>query len=138
VLSDLEIDRGRKLAKVDEVASFSSLARELGGTPPAAAVIAYFLRRRKIRRVEVPADFPLGLARVLEKAGIRTVPVAGHFWPDREIKTAREIAAVRAALKITNAGLRRADPSFAEPLSFGNLVDIDAEMAARTGPATPE
>lgn len=108
VLSDLEIDRGRKLAKVDEVVSFSSLSRELGVTPPAAVVIAYFLRRRKIRRVEVPADFPLGLARVLEKADIRTVPVEGHFWPDREIKTAREIAAVRAALKITNAGLRRA------------------------------
>ncbi len=39
---------------------------------------------------------------------------------------------------LVHAGLRRADPSFAEPLSFGNLVDIDAEMAARTGPNTPE
>ncbi|MFM8231764.1 MAG: aminopeptidase P family protein, partial [Chthoniobacterales bacterium] len=64
VLNDLEIDRGRREAEVDEVVSASELGRALGTTSP-AVVAAGFLLGRKIRRVEVPADFPLGFARHL-------------------------------------------------------------------------
>lgn len=108
VLNDLEIDRGRRQAAVDEVLSSSALARELGGQPPLAALAAYLLHRRKIRRVEVPSDFPLGLARDLEKAGLRVMPVAGHFWPDREVKSSREVAEIRSALSLAATGIRRA------------------------------
>ena len=108
VLNDLEIDRGRKQADVGEILSQSSLARAIGGQPPAAVIAAYLLRRRKIRRVEVPSDFPLGFARALEKSGIRVTPVEGHFWPDRERKTARELAQIRSALGLAAAGIRRA------------------------------
>lgn len=107
VLNDLEIDRGRREAKVDEVLAASDLARDFGSTAP-GIVAAGLLHRRKIRRVEVPSDFPLGLARVLEKAGLKVVPVEGHFWPEREGKTARELAAIRHALRITAVGLKRA------------------------------
>jgi len=108
VLSDLEVDRGRSEAKVDEVLALSELAARLGGHPPVAAVAAWLLRERRIRKVRVPEDFPLGMARVLEKAGVAVEPVAGLFWPDRECKTAAEIAAIRRALRITAAGIRRA------------------------------
>jgi Xaa-Pro aminopeptidase len=108
VLSDLEIDRGRKQAAVDEILPLSALAREAGGQPPAAVIAAYLLHRRKIRRVEVPSDFPLGFARALEKSGIRVTPVEGHFWPDREFKTARELAEIRSALGLAATGIRRA------------------------------
>ena len=107
VLNDLEIDRGRREAKVDEVLASSDLAREFGSPAP-AVLAAGLLLRRKIRRVMVPSDFPLGFGRALEKAGIRVEPAAGHFWPDREIKTKREQAAIRHALRVTAAGLRRA------------------------------
>jgi Xaa-Pro aminopeptidase len=108
VLNDLEIDRGRRQAKVDEILALSDLQREVGGRPPVAALIAYFLRRRGVKRAEVPSDFPLGLATVLQKAGLRTVPVEGHFWPERETKTSREIAQIRHALTIAAAGIKRA------------------------------
>ena len=108
VLSDLEIDRGRRQADVDEVLAQSGLAREIGGQPPAAVIAAYLLHRRKIRRVEVPAGFPLGFARALEQAGLRVTPVEGHFWPGREIKSARELAEIRSALGLAATGLRRA------------------------------
>jgi Xaa-Pro aminopeptidase len=108
LLNDLEIDRGRREAGVDEVLSVSDLARELGGNPSAAVLAAYYLRRRKVRRVEVPSDFPLGACRVLEKAGVKVEPVAGHFWPDREFKTKDELAALRQALRIARAGILRA------------------------------
>lgn len=108
VLSDLEIDRGRREARVDQILSFSELSQEIGGHPPLGVVVAYLLGRNRISGVEVPADFPLGLARVLEKAGLRVKPVPGHFWPERECKTKEEIASIRRALRITQAGLRRA------------------------------
>jgi Xaa-Pro aminopeptidase len=107
VLNDLEIDRGRREAKVDEVLAASDLARDFGSTST-GIVAAGLLHRRKIRRVEVPSDFPLGMARVLEKAGLKVVPVEGHFWPQRETKTAGELAAIRHALHITVVGMKRA------------------------------
>jgi len=107
VLNDLEIDRGRREAEVDKVLSASDLGREFGSMSP-AVIAAGLLRRQKIRRVEVPADFPLGFSRALEKAGIKVVPVEGHFWPEREIKTKRELENIGKALRITTVGIRRA------------------------------
>jgi Xaa-Pro aminopeptidase len=107
VLNDLEIDRGRREAGVDEVLAASDLARDFGSHNP-ALVAAGLLLRRRIKRVEVPADFPLGFARVLEKAGIKVVAVEGHFWPERETKTKRELDNIRGALRITAIGLLRA------------------------------
>src|SRR2546423_5749940 len=66
VLSDLEIDRGRKQAKANEFVSFSKLEREVQGrskkTPPYEKVLAYFLRQRGVRSAVVPANFSLGYA----------------------------------------------------------------------------
>ena len=107
VLNDLEIDRGRREAEVDEVLSASELAREFGSHSP-AVLAAGLLLRRKIRSVDVPSDFPLGTARVLEKAGLRVVPVEGHFWPGRELKDQSELAAIGRATRLAAVGLERA------------------------------
>ena len=107
VLNDLEIDRGRREAKVDEVLAASDLARDFGSTSP-ALIAAGLLLRRKIRRVEVPADFPLGAARVLEKAGLRVVPLEGLFWHERELKDRNELTAIRRATRLAAIGLERA------------------------------
>src|SRR5262245_32991618 len=77
VMSDLEMDRARKQARVDEVLSWSRLAKDeeaAGGTAPPAAVIARALRALRalrVGRVEVPRSFPLGLAMELDERGIR-------------------------------------------------------------------
>lgn len=107
LLSDLEIDRGRREAAVDEVLSLSELAREIGGNPPGAVVAAWFLRRRRVRRVEVPAAFPLGTARVLEEVGIRVTPAKGHFWPQRQCKSVAEIRHLRQGARLAKAGILR-------------------------------
>lgn len=108
VLGDLEFDRGRREATVDEIVPLSELAREVGGKPSMPAIAVHLLRRCKVRRVEVPADFPLVMARALENAGIRVVAVEGHFWPQREIKSPAELAEIRRALRIAAAGIKRA------------------------------
>ena len=112
VLSDLEIDRGRKQAKAHEFVPFSKLEREVQGrskkTPPYEKVLAHFLRKRGVRSTVVPANFPLGYAQELAANRIRLRTTNGLFWPQREAKTDKEIELMSRALRITEAGLARA------------------------------
>ena len=112
LLSDLEIDRGKQEALVDEVVSWSELegkvAAKTGTKPPAAAVIAAFTKSRGGSRPQVPSDFPLGLARELERHGVKVSPVEGMFRPERQIKTADEIRLLTEATRITETGMERA------------------------------
>ncbi len=67
LLSDLEVDRGRREARVDEVVSYSALEEKVRGKkkrPPSyARVVAEFLKHCGAKRVTVPGDFPRWLAR---------------------------------------------------------------------------
>jgi Xaa-Pro aminopeptidase len=112
LLSDLEIDRGRKEARVDEVVSWSDLDRKVaantGTKPSSAAIIAVFAKARGGSRPQVPVDFPLGLARELERHGVKVTPVEGMFRPERQIKTPDEIRLLTEATRITEAGMERA------------------------------
>ena len=110
----LEIDRGRREARVDEVVSQSELAASLekkatkktqGAKPTAVEVIAAFLKARGASRPLVPADFPLGLARELEEQGVQVTPVAGMFRPERQVKTPAEIRMMTEATRITESGM---------------------------------
>jgi Xaa-Pro aminopeptidase len=112
VLSDLEIDRGRRQAEADEFVMFSQLERELQGkakkAPPYEKVLAHFLKKRGVTSATVPANFPLSYAEELEANKIRVRAADGFFWPERESKSDKEIEMMRRALWITEAGLKRA------------------------------
>ena len=112
VLSDLEIDRGRKQAKADEFVMFSELERETQGkskkAPPYEKVLAHFLRKRGIRSAIVPSNFALGYAQELTANKIRVRVTNGRFWPEREAKSEKEIEMIGRALRITETGLKRA------------------------------
>ncbi len=111
VLSDLEIDRGRKQVQADEFLPYSTFEKEVQGkskkAPPYEKVLAHFLRKRKVRSAIVPANFPLGFARELEAQKIRLHPTNGLFWPEREAKSESELRLMRKALEITEAGMAR-------------------------------
>ena len=111
LLSDLEIHRGRKRAKVHEVISLSevegSLEKKNKSKPPIEQTVSFFLRQRRVRRALVPYDFPLGLAHELAKVGIALTPVNGLFWPEREFKSADELKSMELAIRITEIGLAR-------------------------------
>src|SRR4051812_34855124 len=111
VLSDLEIDRGRKQASADEFVAYSQLERAVQGrsrkAPSYNKVLTYFLKKKKVRTAIVPASFPLGYARELTANKIRLTPTNGSFWPKREKKTADEIRKLEHALRITEGGLAR-------------------------------
>src|SRR5260221_11194921 len=90
LLSDLEIDRGRREAKVDEVISLSLIQRplekRLKKKPTIEQTIERFLRQRRVRGAVEPSDFPLGLAQALNARGTRRDPISGIFDPRREFK----------------------------------------------------
>ena len=112
VLSDLEIDRGRKQADADEFVMFSELEREVQGNskkaPPYERVVAHFLRKRGVRSAIVPANFPLAYAQELAANKIRVHATNGLFWPTRAAKSDKEIEMISHALQITETGLQRA------------------------------
>ena len=111
VLNDLEIDRGRKSATVDEVVAYSEIAGRISTSarsrPRFGEVAARFLKGKKVRSTLVPSSFPLGLANELGKAGVRLIPQEGLFWKEREFKTGGELRLLRHALEITEQGMAR-------------------------------
>jgi Xaa-Pro aminopeptidase len=111
VLSDLEIDRGRKQAEADEILPYSKFEKEVQGkstkAPAYEKVLAHFLTTRKVRSAFVPAKFPLGYARELAAQKIRLEPGGELYWPERETKTEAELRLLRKALEITEAGMAR-------------------------------
>jgi len=108
VMSDLEMDRALKQAQVDSVISWSRLARRIeaeGKRATVAAVTERVLRDLRAESAEVPRTFPLGLARELERLGIRLAPADEPFWPERARKQKAEVRAIEAALRAAEAGL---------------------------------
>jgi len=110
VMSDLEIDRARKAATVDRVLSYAHyqqrLKREGIRQPRFSDVIKCIFRELRIRRVEVPVTFPLGLARKL--GGIRISVKPEPFLPEREIKSSSEIARLAEAIRLSEHGMQAA------------------------------
>src|SRR5213594_2803013 len=71
VMSDLEIDRAREQARHCRAISLShcqkTLKKQGVKKPSAAQVIRFVLKTKRIKRVTVPYNFPMGLARDLGK-----------------------------------------------------------------------
>jgi Xaa-Pro aminopeptidase len=111
VLSDLEIDRGRKQAEADEILPYSKFEKEVQGknarAPAFEKVLAHFLETKKVKSALVPAKFPLGYARELAAKKIRLEPSGELYWPSRETKTEPELRQLRKALEITETGMAR-------------------------------
>lgn len=114
LLNDLEIDRGRATASVDRVDSYSKIHGKLGKSelfkilPPAPAdVLAEWLRGYGVKSVTAPFDFPTGLYLSLMERGIQCSVAEEPLFPEREIKSKEDLAAMRRAMKITEAGMAR-------------------------------
>ncbi len=108
VMSDLEIDRARKQAAVDRVLSltrYQELLKSEGVKQPRFSdILNRVLREFRIRSVEVPGCFPVGLARQLR--GIRIAVKPDPFFPEREIKTPSEVTKLADAMHLSEEGMR--------------------------------
>jgi Xaa-Pro aminopeptidase len=106
LLSDLELGRGKKESKVDEVHSWTRLegvVKEAEGIERVAyeAVIDRFLRDRGVTHLRVPSRFPLRIADRLRDRGFQIETGAGPFYAARTCKTAEEIGHLEAIQAVT-------------------------------------
>ena len=74
-----------------------------------AEVILLLAAKYRIHAFTVPDDFPAGVAFKLIRYGLKLVPAGGMIFPEREIKTAAEVAAIRAGNRCAAAGIAAAE-----------------------------
>jgi Xaa-Pro aminopeptidase len=113
VMSDLEIDRAKRQARVDRVLSLSLYQRKLrksGKVPSLVEIIDLLCRERGIRSVIVPANFSALLADQLRAKGFSVQIKRDPFFAEREYKNAEEVRQISESLQVAvlglNAGIR--------------------------------
>ena len=104
-LSSLEFDRAVHEAKLGVRLIHEN---ELGGGGRVAD-IAKLAEMLGVRGFMVPAEFPVGVADSLRKAGL-TIRASdeGRFFPEREFKSAAEVELITASLRAAERGVERA------------------------------
>jgi Xaa-Pro aminopeptidase len=109
VMSDLEIDRAKHEAHVNEVISMTEitkpLEKKLGRRAKFADIVATIFRKRGIRSARVPGNFSLVHAEQLRQHHIRVCTDDHPIFPQRELKRRDEVKAIERALRTTEAGL---------------------------------
>ena len=112
LMSDLELDRAKAQARVDEVLSLSALGREAkeGGAkePGLMDLLERVLRARGVEAVEVPVDFGVAHADGLRRRGFTVTAKADPFFPERMVKSAEEIEWIVRTLRVTEEALAMA------------------------------
>ena len=112
LMSDLEVDRARAQADVDEVVSISRLAQAYvqrkRKRPSFIELIEDFLKREKVKRLLVPSDFPLAYADAFRKKGFNLETKPDPFFEERTVKSREEIRAIEISLKHTEAACQAA------------------------------
>ena len=112
VMSDLELDRAKAQAKVDEVLSMSKLqaqAKRQGTAQPGAMeVVDLILKENQVKTVRVPSVFPVALADRLRAKGYTLEIGQEPFFPQRMVKSPEEVAAIRETIRLTEEALKTA------------------------------
>jgi Xaa-Pro aminopeptidase len=150
-VSTLEAGRAAKEARVGKVVDwetlgFSALQRESSGPDEAIAkLIARIVQEAGADAVRVEPDFPLGLARELERHDVVVRTGEALYGMARRQKQPHEIEAIHASQQAAQAGMARAQRMLAEataedgvlvldgePLTSARLINaIEAELLAR-------
>jgi Xaa-Pro aminopeptidase len=109
VMSDLEIDRARAEAKGCKVISWSRCAKQLERDGEkkitTARIIRFIVQQKRITKLAVPANFPLGLAEELRALKIKVKVKRGAFFPERARKSSEEVKRISGALMMAEVGL---------------------------------
>jgi Xaa-Pro aminopeptidase len=108
VMSDLEIDRAKRQARVDRVLSLSKYQRKLrklGKLPVMIDILDFLFRERGIRSLMVPANFSALLSDQLRAKGFSVQIKRDPFFAQREIKNNEEVRRIAESLRVARLGL---------------------------------
>jgi Xaa-Pro aminopeptidase len=114
VVSALEFGRVRKTSDFDVVLpleSFLKRSRELWPQrkPGPAEVICLLAKDYRQSRFTIPSDFPSGVYENLFELGLNLTVADGALFPEREIKTPTEVAAIRRGNQCSALGFAAAE-----------------------------
>ena len=109
---NLEIDRARDQACVNRVLPYTQYEKRAKKRsqerPNSNAVLLELLCDLGLEKLQVPADFPLGVADFLRGEGIELAIAAEPLFPQRKIKDTAELAGIRRAMRAAEAGMETA------------------------------
>jgi len=121
LMSDLELDRARSQAVVDQVLSVSEVERRVRAQgvkdPGTVEVVHAVLQERGVRRLLVPGNFPYAHAVRLRDLGYHLETKPEPFFERRAVKTDEEVRyieatqrAIEEAVTAAHHALREASP----------------------------
>ncbi|HEY4485038.1 MAG TPA: Xaa-Pro peptidase family protein [Nitrospiria bacterium] len=112
VMSDLELDRARAQARVNEVLSYSKIELQLkekgAAEPKTLDVVDAALKERGVKRLLVPGDFGLRHADGLRAKGYTLETKPDPFFEGRVLKSSEEIDAITQTQRATEAAVEAA------------------------------
>ena len=114
LMSDLELDRAKSQAKVDEVLSLSEwmdrASRQIASLNSATTLDAVdlLLKEHQVKSLQVPATFPTLFSDDLRKRGYEVIPKKESFFPERLVKNEEEVQKATQVLRNTEVALEAA------------------------------
>ena len=113
VQSALELGRVKRASDFDQVLSLETwrdhARKAYGPIAGVAEIIACLARQHGIKAFRIPDDFPAGLYHKLGKLGLKLELACGMLFPEREIKSAVEAAAIREGNRLAALGYETAE-----------------------------
>lgn len=112
MLSDLELDRGKKEANVEKIYSFSEYsarAKEKKGNPGLSDIVGTLLKERGVEKLIIPESTPYKLVTELKRSGFAIETRARPFYPERLRKNPAEKGAILESQKIVFRAMKLAE-----------------------------
>lgn len=126
LVNDLELDRARRDAQVDEVIATQKISDKLkkrGHHKITTSDIAHFiLTERGIREFSVPANFPTVYADELRRRGHLVHPKREPFFEHRAIKSKIEIEAIEHSQRAIEKAVRIAESVLQKSVIHGSFL----------------
>jgi Xaa-Pro aminopeptidase len=114
IVGALEFGRVRRTSAFDVVLPLEDFLQQAqtrwpGKPPGGAEIIAVAARKFRLRSFRISADFPAGTYARLLELGLELQITAGPLFPEREIKSAREAAAIAEGNRCSALGFAAAE-----------------------------
>jgi Xaa-Pro aminopeptidase len=138
VVSELELERARRQAPHCRAISLNQCWNKLQQQGARkyrdpAQVIRLLLREHRVRRISVPHDFPLGLARQLRDLKVKLKVSGDGVFPQRALKSPEEVKKISAALLMAEVGLAEGIQALKQ-----SRISRDRKLVYRNGALTSE
>jgi Xaa-Pro aminopeptidase len=132
VQSALEFGRIRKARTFDEVLSLEEWRQRASRhwpqrTPGPAEIIALLAHRYRIAGFRIADDFPAALFMALRALGLKLEFAHGPLFPEREIKSVAEAAAIREGNRLCSIGFSVAEKFLRTARPKGNRLMFERQ-----------